>query len=126
MIYREATENQAILLTSVKKKYNHVTLRSAEAVFFTKLKALPYKNRGRLYCRERGILSRKDLIQLDGTVTKVLGGGSMEIKCDNDVTVRGVLSGRMKKHRIKVMVGDRIQVSVSPYDTTHGLITYRY
>jgi translation initiation factor IF-1 len=71
-------------------------------------------------------LSRKDLIQLDGTVSRVLGGGSMEIKCDNDVIVRGVLSGRMKKHRIKVMVGDRIQVSVSPYDTTHGLITYRY
>ncbi len=71
-------------------------------------------------------MSRKDLIQLDGTVTRVLGGGAMEIKCDNSVIVRGVLSGRMKKHRIKVMVGDRIQVSVSPYDTTHGLITYRY
>ena len=76
--------------------------------------------------RERNILSRNDLIQLDGTVARVLGGGNMEIQCDNDVTVRGVLSGRMKKHRIKVMVGDRVQVSVSPYDTTHGLITYRY
>lgn len=71
-------------------------------------------------------MSRKDLIQLEGTVARVLGGGNMEIKCENDVTVRGVLSGRMKKHRIKVMVGDRVQVSVSPYDTTHGLITYRY
>ena len=71
-------------------------------------------------------MSRKDLIQLDGNVTRVLGGGSMEIQCENDIIVRGVLSGRMKKHRIKVMVGDRIQVSVSPYDTTHGLITYRY
>ncbi len=71
-------------------------------------------------------MSRKDLIQLDGNVIRVLGGGSMEIQCENDIIVRGVLSGRMKKHRIKVMVGDRIQVSVSPYDTTHGLITYRY
>ena len=50
----------------------------------------------------------------------------MEIKCDNDITIRGVLSGRMKKNRIKVMVGDRVQVSLSPYDTTHGLITYRF
>ena len=80
----------------------------------------------RRYCRERSILSRNDLIQLEGVVAKVLGGGSMEIHCKNDITVRGVLSGRMKKHRIKVMVGDRVQVSVSPYDTTHGLITYRF
>lgn len=71
-------------------------------------------------------MSREDLIQIEGEVTRVLGGGTMEIQCENDVTIRGVLSGRMKKHRIKVMVGDRVQVSVSPYDTTHGLITYRF
>jgi len=70
-------------------------------------------------------LARSDLIQLEGVVTKVLGRGGMEIQCDNDVTVRAVLSGRMKKYRIKVMVGDQVQVSVSPYDPTHGLITYR-
>lgn len=50
----------------------------------------------------------------------------MEIQCDNNMIVRAVLSGRMKKHRIKVMVGDKVQVSVSPYDTSHGLITYRF
>lgn len=71
-------------------------------------------------------MSKEDLIQIDGVVTRVLGGGTMEIKCDNDMTVTGVLSGRMKKHRIKVLVNDRVQVSVSPYDTSHGLITYRY
>ena len=70
-------------------------------------------------------MSREDLIQLEGNVTKVLGAGIMEIQCDKDVTVRGRLSGRMKRHRIKVIVGDRVQVSVSPYDTSHGLITYR-
>jgi len=71
-------------------------------------------------------LSREDLIQLEGVVTKVLGGGMMEIECENDVKVRGVMSGRMKKHRIKVIKGDRVQVSVSPYDTSHGIITYRF
>ena len=70
-------------------------------------------------------MSRDDLIQLEGIVTKVLGAGIMEIQCENDVIVTGRLSGRMKKHRIKVIVGDRVQVSVSPYDTSHGLITYR-
>ena len=82
-------------------------------------------------------LARSDLIQLEGVVTRVLGRGGMEIQCDNDVTVRAIqcdnqitvsgrLSGRMKKHRIRVIEGDRVQVSVSPYDTSHGIITYRF
>jgi translation initiation factor IF-1 len=84
------------------------------------------ENMHRPWCLGRSILSKDDLIQLEGVVSRVLGGGTMEIECDNDVTVRGVLSGRMKKYRIKVMVGDKVQVSVSPYDTSHGLITYRF
>ena len=76
--------------------------------------------------KERSTLSRDDLIQLEGVVTRVLGGGTMEVVCDNEVVIRAVLSGRMKKNRIKVIKGDRVQVSVSPYDTSHGLITYRF
>ncbi len=71
-------------------------------------------------------MSREDLIQLEGVVTRVLGGGTMEIECGNNVTVRGILSGRMKKNRIKVIKGDRVRVDVSPYDTTHGIITFRF
>ena len=71
-------------------------------------------------------MSRDDLIQLEGVVTRVLGRGTMEIECENNVVVRVVLSGLMKKNRIKVIQGDRVKVSVSPYDTSHGLVTYRY
>jgi translation initiation factor IF-1 len=71
-------------------------------------------------------LSRGDLIELEGVVTRVMGRGTMEIECENNIIVRGVLSGRMKKHRIKVIQGDRVKVSVSPYDTSHGLVTYRF
>ena len=70
-------------------------------------------------------MSQDDLIQLEGKVTRVLGRGVMEVHCDKNLIVRGRLSGRMKKHRIKVMVGDHVQVSISPYDPSHGLITYR-
>ena len=70
-------------------------------------------------------MSRDDLIHLEGVVTKMLGGGTMQVECDQGVKITGVLSGRMKKNKIKVIVGDRVQVSVSPYDTSHGLITYR-
>ncbi len=70
-------------------------------------------------------MSRDDLIHLEGVVKKMLGGGTMEVECDQGVKITGVLSGRMKKNKIKVIVGDKVQVSVSPYDTSHGLITYR-
>jgi translation initiation factor IF-1 len=55
-----------------------------------------------------------------------MGYGTMEIECDDNIIIRGVLCGRMKKRRIKVMKGDRVQVRVSPYDTSHGLITWRF
>ncbi len=71
-------------------------------------------------------MSRGDLIELEGLVTRIMGRGTMEIQCDNNVVVTGVLSGRMKKNRIKVIQGDRVKVSVSPYDTSHGLVTYRF
>lgn len=71
-------------------------------------------------------MSRGDLIELEGLVTRIMGRGTMEIQCDNNVLVTGVLSGRMKKNRIKVIQGDRVKVSVSPYDTSHGLVTYRF
>jgi len=70
-------------------------------------------------------LSRDDLIQLEGVVARVLGRGIVEVECENKIIIRGVLCGRMKKRRIKVMKGDRVQVRVSPYDTSHGLITWR-
>jgi len=71
-------------------------------------------------------VSRDDLIQMDGIVTRILGPGMMEIECDNHMVVRGTLAGRLKKYKIRVMEGDRVQVRVSPYDTSHGLVTYRY
>jgi len=70
-------------------------------------------------------LSREDLIQLESVVTRVLGYGTVEVECEDNVIVRGVLCGRMKKRKIKVMKGDRVQVKVSPYDPSHGLVTWR-
>lgn len=70
-------------------------------------------------------MSRDDLIHLEGEVTRTLGGGQMEVVTDQGHTLRAVLSGRMKRFKIKVLPGDRVRVSVSPYDLTHGLITYR-
>jgi translation initiation factor IF-1 len=70
-------------------------------------------------------MSKDDLIRLEGKVTDATGGGNYIVLLDNGHTVSARLSGNMKRFKIKVIVGDRVTVGVSPYDPTHGLITHR-
>ncbi len=70
-------------------------------------------------------MSRDDLLQLEGTVTEVKSANHFTVQADAGPVVTAQLSGRMRKFRIRVVQGDRVVVSVSPYDPTHGLITYR-
>jgi len=70
-------------------------------------------------------LARDDLIQATGTVDKILGGGRYQITLENGQLVTAQLSGRMRRFRIRVIPGDRVQVGVSPYDPTHGFVTFR-
>ena len=70
-------------------------------------------------------LARDDLLQATGTVEKILGGGRYKIVLDGGQIVTAQLSGRMRRFRIRVIPGDRVQVGVSPYDPTHGFITFR-
>ena len=70
-------------------------------------------------------LARDDLIQATGTVDKILGGGRYQISLESGQTVTAQLSGRMRRFRIRVIPGDRVTVGLSPYDPTHGFITFR-
>ena len=70
-------------------------------------------------------LARDDLIQATGTVEKILGGGRYQIALESGQVVTAQLSGRMRRFRIRVIPGDRVQVGLSPYDPTHGFITFR-
>ncbi|MGK5089516.1 translation initiation factor IF-1 [Bdellovibrionota bacterium FG-2] len=70
-------------------------------------------------------MSRDDLISFDGKISDLTGGGNYEVLLDNGQKINAQLSGRMKKFKIRVLVGDRVIVGVSPYDPTHGLITRR-
>jgi translation initiation factor IF-1 len=70
-------------------------------------------------------MSRDDLIRLDGKVADATGGGNYVVVLDNGATVTARLSGKMKKFKIRILVGDRVTVGLSPYDPTHGLITHR-
>jgi len=71
-------------------------------------------------------LAKDDLIKLDGKVSDATGGGNYVVLLDNGVTISARLSGKMKQFKIRIIVGDRVTVGVSPYDPTHGLITFRH
>lgn len=70
-------------------------------------------------------MPKDDLIGVEGVVVDALGGGQYSIQTEGSV-IRAHLGGKLRKHRIRVLPGDRVQVSVSPYDLSHGMITYRH
>jgi translation initiation factor IF-1 len=71
-------------------------------------------------------LAKDDLIKLEGKVSDATGGGNYLVLLENGVTISARLSGKMKQFKIRIIVGDRVTVGVSPYDPTHGLITFRH
>ena len=71
-------------------------------------------------------MSKEDLAQLDGKVIDALAGGIYKVQLDNQVDISAKLCGKMRRFNIRVVVGDRVTVGVSPYDPTHGLIMYRH
>jgi translation initiation factor IF-1 len=79
---------------------------------------------GRRPCDNEG-MSKEDLIDMQGTVVSVHGGGIYRVHCDAGQDVLAQLSGRMRRFRIKVVPGDRVTVGVSPYDPVRGIITFR-
>lgn len=71
-------------------------------------------------------MSKEDLLTINGKILDLSGGGVYHVVLENGVNVRARLCGKMKKFNIKVVVGDNVAVGISPYDTTHGLITHRH
>lgn len=71
-------------------------------------------------------MSKDDLVTIRGKINDLSGGGVYHVMLDNGVKVKARLCGKMKKFNIKVVVGDSVDVGVSPYDPTHGLILLRH
>ena len=69
----------------------------------------------------------KQIEEKDGIVTKVLTGGLFRLKLDDsEDEAIGVISGKIRKFRIRILEGDRVKVEFSPHDLTRGRIVYRY
>ena len=63
---------------------------------------------------------------MDGVITDTLPNAMFRVKLDNGHEILAVISGKMRMHYIKILVGDRVTVEMSPYDLSKGRITYRY
>ena len=70
--------------------------------------------------------TKDDAFILEGRTEEALKEGHFRICLDNGHMVLGHLSGKMRKNRIRILPGDRVQVEVSAYDLSRGRITYRY
>ncbi|RME18082.1 MAG: translation initiation factor IF-1 [Bdellovibrio sp.] len=71
-------------------------------------------------------MAKDDLTQLEGKVVDAGAGGLYKVELDNGLQIKAKLCGKMRRFNIRVVVGDRVTVGVSPYDPTHGLIMYRH
>ena len=69
---------------------------------------------------------KEDKIEMEGTVVEALPGTQFRVRLDNGHEVLSYLSGKMRKYYIRILLGDRVQVEVSPYDLSRGRIIYRY
>jgi translation initiation factor IF-1 len=69
---------------------------------------------------------KKKLVDVLGLVTNNLSNGKFRIKLENGVQVIAHLSGKIRQNRIKIVVGDKVTVELSPYDLTKGRIVYRH
>lgn len=64
-------------------------------------------------------------IEMEGEIVNCGAGGNFRVECEEGHVVIAKLSGRMRKNRIRVVLGDEVTVAVSPYDSSRGLITFR-
>ncbi len=71
-------------------------------------------------------MAKEDLIEFQGQVTELLPNATFRVKLDNDHEILAHTSGKMRKNRIRVLVGDEVLVELTPYDLTKGRITFRF
>ncbi len=71
-------------------------------------------------------LAKEELVEFGGQVSEVLPDNRFRVVLENGFQVWAYSSGRMKKHRIRILAGDRVTLEMSPYDLTKGRINYRH
>ena len=71
-------------------------------------------------------MAKEEGMKMNGVVSEVLGNAMFRVKLENsEHSVTAYIGGKLRKHDIKIIAGDRVQIEMSPYDLTKGRIMYR-
>ena len=71
-------------------------------------------------------MAKEESIEVEGTVLEPLPNAMFRVGLDNGHKILAHVSGKMRMHFIRILVGDKVKVQLSPYDLTRGRITYRH
>ena len=71
-------------------------------------------------------MSKEKAIEMDGVILECLPSTHFRVELDNGIEINCVIAGKLRMNYIKLIVGDKVKVEMSPYDLTKGRITYRY
>ena len=71
-------------------------------------------------------MAKEELLEFEGTVTELLPNAMFRVKLENEHEILAHTAGKMRKHRIRVLAGDRVNVEMTPYDLSKGRITFRF
>ena len=71
-------------------------------------------------------MAKEELIEFDGEIVELLPEGRFRVRLENEHEILAYTAGRMRKNRIRSIVGDRVTVEMTPYDLDRGRITFRH
>ena len=71
-------------------------------------------------------MPKNDAVEMDGTVIDALPNSQFTVRLDNGHELLAYTGGRLRRFRIRILLGDRVKVEMSPYDLSRGRVAYRY
>ena len=71
-------------------------------------------------------MAKEDTIQMEGVVNEVLPDTRFRVALDNGHIIIAYMAGKMRKHRIRILAGDKVSIELTPYDLSKGRITFRH
>lgn len=71
-------------------------------------------------------MAKEELIEMEGVVQELLPNTQFRVLLDNGVAVLAYASGKVRKHRIRILAGDKVTLEMSPYDLTRARINFRH
>ena len=71
-------------------------------------------------------MSKEEMVEYEGVIDEVLPNTMFRVKLENGHAITAYASGKIRKHRIRILAGDRVTIEISPYDLSKGRISFRH